>query len=186
MLWFQTLKGSWLAPLNNQLLRWKITANHISVLSGSTAALSFLLAVILNQPVVFVIGIWLHFLLDGLDGSLARASGKHGDAMGVAMDLVFDSVGITTLGLYVSYFNLVNKVAAILFIIVYLLVIYISYRLARVDKEYGFVVRPRLFVLLAILFDYLFAWSLTPGVIYISDVLLIIFIIIGFGKIIKA
>lgn len=146
---------------------------------------SLFFSAIFNIPLIFIIGIWFHLLLDGLDGSLARLSHKKLGAIGLLMDIVFDSIGIATVGLYVLYFNYVSTLTALLFITTYFAVNVISYIFAKTDREYDFVVRPRIFVLIAITLDYVFRLSTTPIVILISNILLIIFSLIGTHRLIK-
>ena len=185
MLRFQAAKDSFLFPLANILLRLNIPANLVSIFSGIVAILSLLFSVIFNTPLIFIIGIWSHLFLDGLDGSLARLSKKKPDANGLIMDITFDSLGIATIGFYALYFNYINILTALLFITTYLSVNMISYIFAKTDREYDFVVRPRIFVLVAITLDYMFSFSTTFTAILISNILLTVFLLIGIKKLYK-
>ena len=185
MLRFQETKDSFLFPLVKILLHLNISANSVSVFSGLVAVFSLFFSVLSNIPLIFIIGIWFHLFLDGLDGSIARLSGKKLSANGLLFDLIFDSMGIVMVGLYVLYFNYVSMLAAITFIITYLGVNIISYIFAKTNQEYDFVIRPRIFVLVAIVIDYVFRYSTTPLIFLISNTLMAIFILIGIKKLYK-
>ena len=146
---------------------------------------SLFLSVIFDTPLIFIIGIWFHLFLDGLDGSLARLSGKKPNTNGLLFDLVFDSVGIAMVALYVLYFAYVSTFTALFFSATYFTVNVISYIFAKTDREYDFVIRPRLFVLIAIAFDYAFSYSTTPTIFLISNILLTIFLLVGIKKLFK-
>lgn len=185
MIRFQVAKDRFLFPLVKLLLRLHISANLISIFSGIVAVISLFFSVIFSTPLIFIIGIWFHLFLDGLDGSLARLSDKKPVATGLLMDLIFDSVGIATIGFYVLYFNYVNILVALIFISAYLGVNTISYVFAKTGKEYDFVVRPRIYVLIALVLDYIFSASITPIIVLVSSGLLVIFFLIGIKKIFK-
>jgi phosphatidylglycerophosphate synthase len=185
MIRFQLMKDNFLMPITNVLSKLHISANLVSVFSGIIAMLSFFLAVKLNNPLVFVVGIWVHLFLDGLDGSLARLSRKKPEALGLVMDIFFDSVGIIAVGCYALYFNYISILTTLVFIASYLGVNVVSYLLARIDKEYDFVIRPRIYILTAIVLDYVFSSSITPIIIAVSNVLLIAFFLIGIKKLFK-
>lgn len=185
MIRFQVAKDRFLFPLVKILLRLHISANLVSIFSGIVAVLSLFFSIVFSIPLVFIIGIWLHQFLDGLDGSLARLSNKKLDANGLFMDLVFDSLGIAMVGFYVLYFNYVGPLIALIFISAYLGVNTISYVFAKTGKEYDFVVRPRIYVLTALVLDYIFSTSITPIIILVSSGLLVIFCLVGIKKIFK-
>lgn len=185
MLCFQASKDALFAPVVNRLLQLGISANLVSILSGLVAALSLFFALKFNTPLIFIVGICFHLLLDGLDGIIARFKSRKSSKIGLAMDLIFDSVGIVTIGLYILYFKYVGATAALLFIIEYLILNATSYIFAITNKEYAFVIRPRIFILAAILFDYIFLYSITPFFIIVSNITLTFFILIGIVKLFK-
>ncbi|MCX6735607.1 MAG: CDP-alcohol phosphatidyltransferase family protein [Candidatus Parcubacteria bacterium] len=185
MLRFQSWKDTFFTPLTGILRKMGISADFISILSGFVAAFSLILSFIFNEPEIFVIGIWFHFFLDGLDGSLARSFGKQNGLSGVATDLAFDNLGIITVGIYLWHFEAINPFFAFFFVFMYSLVNLISYIFAQTGKEYPFVIRPRLFMFLSITIDLLSSYKTVFSVVLILNALLFVFVIIGLFKLFK-
>ena len=179
MIRFQKAKDAFFAPLAKTLSHHNVSPNAVSVLSGAVAGISLVFSIGSEMPVVFVVGIWLHLFLDGLDGVLARAVSKEQGITGLALDLLMDSVGIVTMGFYLSYFGIVSPHIAALFVCSYLTVNAISYVFAKTGREYTFVIRPRIFIIIALTLDYAFLFSATPVIVAISTVLLLFFVVTG-------
>jgi len=181
---FNRRKDKILAPLVQKLLQLNISANTVSFFSGLTALASFFLAFALNIPIIFIIGIWIHLFLDMLDGSVARIS-KKSTAFGLLMDISADSVGIVATGFYLFYFNIVNMQLVLLFLASYLAVNLLLYIFAKTGREYGFILRPRIEIWIAISIDYIFIYSIMPFIILASSALLIFFGSISLFKLVK-
>ena len=118
MYYFQEKKDSFLFPITKPLTKLGISANFVSLTAGTTAVVVLFLALFFDSPLIFIIGIWFHFFLDGLDGSLSRAqAGKGSVTNGLLADLISDSAGIICAGLYLLFFNIISLPVTIIFII---------------------------------------------------------------------
>lgn len=182
MLRFQKMKDAFFVPITNILVQMRVSANTVSIFSGLIALGSLMLALTRNQPIIFIIGIWLHFFLDGLDGALSRAANNKPSTLGVIIDLVSDSVGIFAVGAYLFSFGFSGGIAVLVFLSTYFSINFFSFYFARTGRQFEFIVRPRLYVFLAITLDALFALSVTAPVIFLSNILLSFFTLVGLRK----
>lgn len=184
---FQTVKDASQRPVTQTLGALHITANAVSVMSGTAAVLGLVLALATGSQRIFVAFILLHVVLDGLDGSLARATRKRGaSARGLLFDLVADSVAMVSVGFYLLLFHIVSVPAAWVFLVAYTCVDVLSYQLAKRRKQYVFVVRPLMLIIGLIALDYFFALHTTPIAVLVSDTLLVFFAGLGFFKLANA
>jgi hypothetical protein len=56
-----------------KILSWiGVSPNFIAFLSAFTLISTLIVAVQMLNPLIFIYGLWLHFILDSLDGPLAR------------------------------------------------------------------------------------------------------------------
>ncbi|MBI1834128.1 MAG: hypothetical protein HYR90_04885 [Candidatus Andersenbacteria bacterium] len=149
---FQRYKDRFFLPLVRTLAAWKITANHISFLSGLVAASGLLGALLLHEPTIFLIGLWVHVLLDGIDGALARWQ-KTGPT-GVLVDTAADMVGIASACLYAFLFAHEPYSLILIFFATYASLVFVSLIRDARGFPYTFTVRPRFFVYFFLTLDY--------------------------------
>lgn len=181
---FQKAKGVVLEPLLRLLTALSISANMISFFSAVSAVAGLGAWLGTGETQYFVAGIWIHFLLDGIDGSLARYQKKESVA-GARLDLLADTAGVVATGTFLGASGTVSFFIASLFTGGYLAVNAISEILSIQNKQYVFVIRPRVFIYGALLSDLLFATSLTAQVTFLSTILVIIFTITGIATLLK-
>lgn len=175
-------KNKLLLPILKVLDKLKIKSDHVSYVSAFSAICALTLTIYFNQPIIFAIGIWLHMLLDGIDGALARFQ-KNNSIRGTYIDVICDQVGITTALIFVLYFNIANPINITVFYIFYAIVLIISIYLLYRKSRYEIVYRPRIFFYYALTIDALIFIRFTEIVVFISNILLFVAIILGFYQI---
>jgi len=87
---WQQRKDAWLWPITKALHTLGITPTIVSLLGVVFAWAGLYFSWRLQDGRYFVIALWLHVLLDGLDGALARnhkLTTEHGDVIDIAADL---------------------------------------------------------------------------------------------------
>ncbi len=178
MRWFQCKKDALLSPVVQGLLSLGVTANMVSALSAMAAVGGLFATLATAQPWFIIVGLWAHILLDGLDGSLARAGTPSGDA-GVAADLWADSIGVLCLGLYLTISDLATTAMGALFTVAYLGLNAISFALARRGAQFRFVLRPRILILGGITVDMTFSSAVTPLIVPFANAALGAFVGLG-------
>ncbi|MGD0577085.1 MAG: CDP-alcohol phosphatidyltransferase family protein [Candidatus Staskawiczbacteria bacterium] len=104
---------------------------HISpnlVTFASFASLAGFFYFFIKNPIFAIIFLLLHVLLDGIDGSLARATGKSSRAGGF-LDMLNDHTGMVVAVAAVMYYSMLNPVIGLIYVYIYsLLVVFIIYQ----------------------------------------------------------
>ncbi len=145
----QERKARIFAPLVSFLHAAGISANTVSVVSALIAVLGTAGAVFFQNEWIFVVAIWLHFILDGVDGTLARVQGTAGRT-GLIFDLAADTVGILALSYVLIVFGNVPLFLGSVFGTSYVLLNALSLALMLQGKRYKFVLRPRVYIFCAL------------------------------------
>ena len=169
--WFHVWKDAFFSPVLRFLSANGATPNALSIFSAAVASTGFLFAVFLWQPLWFIGGIWLHLLLDGLDGSLARLL-RSDTLFGSYMDVVCDQVGIISACAYMLVFRIVDPVLVLFFGIFYILVIASSFFLGSIHRPLRYVLRPRIIVFASITAEYFLSISITTPILLTLTLLL--------------
>lgn len=170
---FQSFKAILLKPILFILTALRINANHVSFLSLITAFGSLSYSIYSYNAIYFLIGIWIHIFLDSLDGALARYQNKS-SKIGSFIDVVCDHVGILASGFYLLNFTQVNSSSVLTFIILYTIDIYNLFISNICKNPMKIVFRPRMFVYLIILTDFIFSQSYTSDLLIFLNLILII------------
>ncbi|MEK6265291.1 MAG: CDP-alcohol phosphatidyltransferase family protein [Clostridium sp.] len=97
------------------LVRFKIKPNVITIVAFVIGLFSAIF-ISFNKPIVALILLWVSGLLDALDGSVARLTGKS-SASGAYMDLIFDRMVEAFIILGFAILAPMNYIAYILFYI---------------------------------------------------------------------
>ena len=169
-------------PILKFLNKLKINANHVSFISALTTVVTFSLAIYFVQPLIFIIGIWIHMLLDGIDGALARYQ-KTASVKGTLVDVFGDQFGITLMCVFVVYFSLANIINISVFFVLYTIVIIFSFYFLYKKSRFEIVIRPRIFFYYAATIDVLIYLRFTDIIVLICNVLLLVSIIFGIYQI---
>jgi archaetidylinositol phosphate synthase len=175
MKWLQGIKKvifpEWFLKI---LVRFGITPDLVSLFSLMVVLASFVGAFLLEDPLYFVVGIWLHMFIDGLDGTLARYKNVS-SLRGTFVDAIVDFVGIVATSIVIIVFNFAEPISVLIYTVAYAFVLIISYVLALQKKCYPFVYRPRIVVYATMLLDIIFDRNFTEYAIYFLAGLLLLF-----------
>lgn len=171
-------KAKWLMPLLKLFTKIHIHANHISFLSALVVVASFSFSIYYNQQIIFIFGIWIHMLLDGIDGALARYQ-KTSSFKGSIIDVFSDQFGITFACIFVYYFNIVNTLNISIFFVLYTAVLLFSFYLLYRKTRFEIVIRPRIFLYYAFTIDVLIFIRFTEIIVLIANIFLFVSIILG-------
>jgi len=179
---FQDFKGMFFKPLLYILTALNINANQISILSFCISFISMGYAIYSYNPVYFLVGVWVHIFLDSIDGALARYQNK-ASKIGSFIDVLCDHAGILASGFYMLSFTSVNPLSILLFITLYTVDIYNLFIANVCHKPIAIVFRPRLFVYLALVNDYIFQLNYTNNLLTFLNLILLIQTMLSFIKI---
>lgn len=169
-------------PLLRLLDRLKFKPDYISFISALTTIIAFVLAVYYVQPLIFIIGIWIHLILDGIDGALARYQ-QVASIRGTHVDMFGDQFGITLMCVFAVYFNIANIVNISVFFVLYSIVLIFSLYFLHKKNRFEIVMRPRVFFYYAVTIDVLIYLRFTDIIVLISNILLLGSILFGIYQI---
>ena len=178
----QKIKGVIFYPLLYILTKLRVTANILSFISGMIAITFLVLAITQNRPELFILGIFIHFLLDGLDGSLARFQ-KKDSFYGAFIDMIYDYIGIISASIFILFFNYSNTILVLLYTLLYTLVLVNSLILGYIKRSYKYVLRPRIYIYIALAIDFYYTREITTEVLIITSGLMFLSSIGGIIKI---
>ena len=139
----QKIRGLIFQPLLRLLDRCKITPNHLTFLS-LLSGLAFCF-VFQYSKVTALILLALHVLLDGLDGPLARETGRASNK-GSFTDTTPDQIVVALSTLTLMYFGYIQIIPGGLYIFFYTIVVIFAMIRSSLSIPYSWVVRPRFFV----------------------------------------
>jgi archaetidylinositol phosphate synthase len=149
-------------------------ADHVSALSGCMAVAGLGMAIALQDVFWLVGGIWLHVILDGLDGTLARYQGA-ASQKGAIADAVCDHAGIAAFSAGLIWFGLAEALPAGLLFLLYSSLVASSILLGLRDAAIPFMIRPRLLLYAALTADMTLGTHLLLPALNLSILLLAFF-----------
>lgn len=161
-----------------------LNATILSILSGCVAVASIYISIKFNSPKYFIYGIWLHLFIDALDGTLARFENKV-SPKGVIFDFVADQLGIIASSIYLIYFTPASPANVLIYTALYIFINSCSIVLSYINDPFYFVIRPRIFIFLALTIDYVWQTEISNLMVLIALSVSIIFSIIGAHKLLK-
>ena len=176
----QQLRGRFLNPLLDVLVRWHVTPDTVTLTSG-LCGVAFLPLWLVHQSTIALICLLLHVLLDGLDGPLARHRGT-ASPRGSFVDTFTDQVVVTlvTLAWLIRSPSSLNIGFGGGYIFLYAMVVGMAMVRNALSVPYSWLVRPRFFVFTAIAFEWLSEWRVTLATLVVCDLLLVIKCVSGF------
>ncbi|MFO1094662.1 MAG: CDP-alcohol phosphatidyltransferase family protein [Planctomycetaceae bacterium] len=139
----QQWRGRWLAALLDGLTRCGATADHVTLLSLAAGLAAGGLWFV--NPVLALVGLVLHVLLDGLDGPLARRQ-RVASPRGSFTDTMADQLVVTALIVALMCAGRVSASAGSLFTVLYCAVALFAMARNALQRPYTWVVRPRFLV----------------------------------------
>jgi len=177
----QALRGRLLKPLLMALAGMRITPNHLTLLS-LLMGLAFCPLFLWGPKAAALALLLAHIILDGLDGPLARFTGKASNR-GSFTDTTADQVVVTFSTVTLIHAGDVGVWPGSLYIFFYCLVVIFAMVRSALAIPYSWLVRPRLFVYAWIPLE-LYVWrgSLDP-VLWLFTGLLGIKMVTGFVRI---
>lgn len=180
------LKMKIFAPLLKILDKLKVKPNYVSVFSVLTVIASFALAVNYWNPLFFIIGMWVHLIIDGIDGTLARFQ-KSDNINGAIFDVISDHFGIIFFCIFVVIFGFANVYNVSILFLLYSIIIAISLYFLKKNISFVFVLRPRIYLFGAVTYDYIIFIGFTELIAFLANILMVLSIFIAFYqlKIIK-
>jgi phosphatidylglycerophosphate synthase len=117
---FKNGRTKWLNPIARFIANLGITADMVSIL-GFIMVFGFVYFIERN-PYTAMVFLLLHVLIDGIDGPVARVTGKEGN-MGAFLDIMCDHTGIFVATAGLVYYGLVNGLVGLTYIYIYTIMI---------------------------------------------------------------
>jgi phosphatidylglycerophosphate synthase len=167
----QQIRARMLQPALVTLTASRVSPDHLTAMS-LMFGLAFAPSWYLQSYTVAIICLWLHVILDGLDGPLARHQ-QCESPRGSFTDSFCDQivVSVVTIMMMISPPR-ISVVAGSLYLVVYTGVLAIAMVRNSLQIPYSWLVRPRLFVFVAIPLQLAGIPHLINSVIWISNALL--------------
>jgi len=179
--WNQALRGRMLEPLLRLLARWGMRGGHVTFLS-MLAGLLYCPFFLTGHKVTAWVMLFLHVLLDGLDGPLARFRGQASDR-GSFTDTMADQVVVTATALTMMQAGAASAWAGGSYVFLYAIVVAFAFARNAMAAPYSWLFRPRFLVFLWFAVDaYVYPGSLDL-VLWISSGILGVKCLSGFVKI---
>lgn len=140
----QELRGRLFGPMLGLLVKLKITANHLTLLSLVTG-LAFCPVFLWGSKVAAFLLLVAHVLLDGLDGPLARYTGRASNK-GSFTDTMADQIVVTFATVAMIHAGRAGIWPGSLYIFFYSLVVAFAMVRNALAIPYSWLVRPRFLV----------------------------------------
>lgn len=181
---FQKVRDGLAGPLVRLLIRCRVTADLISLLSLlQLVPFGYLLLTAENPPQIAIasVFVWLHVILDALDGPIARTTGTAGPA-GAFTDMCVDHSGMLITTCLLTAAGLVNPTSAVAYVSSYTVAIAFTIWLNMIGHPFKFVIRTK-YLLYALVTAYgLFDVNLIDQTVVVFCVIHVCFTIAGFCK----
>jgi phosphatidylglycerophosphate synthase len=177
----QELRGRWLRPLLAALARLRITPNQLTLLSLVTGLAFCPVFLWVSKPAA--LGLLLaHVLLDGLDGPLARFTGK-ASSRGSFTDTSTDQIVITFSTITMIHSGYAGIWPGVLYLFCYTTVVIFAMVRSAMTIPYAWLVRPRFLVYAWFPIEIYWWRGSLNGLLWIATGLLAAKMLTGFFKI---
>ena len=181
---FQKIRDVVLGPLVRLLIRCRVTADLISLLSLlQLVPFGYLLLAAENSQQVGIasIFVWLHVALDALDGPIARTTGTSGPA-GAFTDMCVDHSGMLITTCLLTAAGLVDPTAAVAYAASYTVAIGFTIWLNVIGQPFKLVIRTQ-YLLYGLITAYgIFGENLMAPAVVVFCVVHVGYAILGFCK----
>ena len=144
----QEYRGSLFRPLLVLLARCGVTPNHLTLLS-LLSGLAFCPLFLWGQTLASFVALLAHAVLDGLDGPLARFTGKSSN-QGSFADTASDQVVVTLTTVTMMHAGYAGLWSGVLYLFFYSIVVIFAMVRNALAIPYSWLVRPRFFVYVCI------------------------------------
>jgi archaetidylinositol phosphate synthase len=180
----QKVRDGLFGPLVRLLIRCRVTADLISLLSLLQLVPFGYLLLTAEDPQQIAIAsvfVWLHVILDALDGPIARTTGTAGPA-GAFTDMCVDHSGMLITTCILTAAELINPTAAVAYVSSYTVAVAFTIWLNMIGHPFKLVIRTK-YLLYALVTVYgLFAANFIGQAVVLFCVIHVIFAIAGFCK----
>ena len=139
----QDIRGKLFSPLISVLISLGVKPNHLTFLSLLAGIGFFLLFPYSRIGALFLLA--FHVFLDGLDGPLARKTGRASN-QGSFTDTTADQIVVALSTLSLIYYGYLNIIPGGLYIFLYTMVVIFAMVRSSLMIPYSWVVRPRFYV----------------------------------------
>ena len=184
---FQKIRDGLFGPLVRLLVRCRVTADLISLLSLlQLVPFGYLLlkAESPQQVGIASIFVWLHVILDALDGAVARSMGTAGSA-GAFTDMCVDHSGMLITACILTAAELVSPTAAVAYVSSYTVAVAFTIWLNMIGQPFKLVIRTK-YLLYGLVTGYgIFGVNLITQAVVVFCVIHVFFAIAGFCKLRK-
>ena len=138
-----------------------VPPNFIASLSSIVIIGGLVASFIHTSTNIFLVSLWVHFLLNAIDGPLARFQNKASND-GAITDSLTDYLGVLVTTIFVGLFSSVSTTLLILFVVFYLIEVYniLISNLLSSQLEFGF--KPRFILYAVTTVDVLFNMTYLP------------------------
>lgn len=181
---FQKVRDGLFGPLVRLLIRYRVTADLISLLSlMQLVPFGYLLLTAENpqQIAIASVFVWLHVILDALDGPIARTTGTAGPA-GAFTDMCVDHSGMLITTCILTAAEFINPTAAVAYVSSYTVAVAFTIWLNMIGHPFKLVIRTK-YLLYALVTAYgLFDVNFIGTAVVLFCVIHVIFAVAGFCK----
>lgn len=171
-------KSACLQPLMKVFSYFGFTPDGLSIFGAVIAFLGFGLSFALDDAFYFFAGVWLHMLIDGFDGTLARFLGKV-QLKGSFVDVVADHVVIILASIFIFYFSGADFLGVFLYTIFYTFIQFAAFILNYVGRPYEALFRPRIYLYLGFSADLFFGTDSVNIILYTCALVMFLFVVQG-------
>lgn len=181
---FQKIRDAVFGPLVRLLIRCRVTADLISLLSLlQLVPFGYLLLTAENTQQVGIasIFVWLHVALDALDGPIARSTGTSGPA-GAFTDMCVDHSGMLITTCLLTAAKLIDPAVAVAYASSYTVAVTFTIWLNMIGQSFKLVIRTK-YLLYALVTAYgIFGGNLIAPAVVMFCVIHVCYVILGFCK----
>jgi archaetidylinositol phosphate synthase len=181
---FQKVRDGLSGPLVRLLIRCRVTADLISLLSLlQLVPFGYLLLTAENSQQIAVASafVWLHVILDALDGPIARTTGTAGPA-GAFTDMCVDHSGMLITTCLLTAAELINPTAAVAYVSSYTVAVAFTIWLNMIGHPFKLVIRTKYLLYVLVTAYGLFDVNFIGQAVVLFCVIHVIFAIAGFCK----
>ncbi|MCH2038384.1 MAG: CDP-alcohol phosphatidyltransferase family protein [Rickettsiales bacterium] len=180
MKWGQDIRATMLKPLLLLLVKCRITADILtllSLLSGLAGAIALYHSVPLGLSLIL-----LHVIFDGIDGPLARMTQTDSNE-GSFTDTMSDQLVIAAVGVVLIDLQIVSALAGLLYILSYTVVVGFAMVRNALAIPYSWLIRPRFMVYVWLPVEFYLLEGSLVYLLYLFSLMLIYKSITGFVRI---
>ena len=170
---FQIYKDAALAPVIEMLAGLGVTPFMVTMVSATVVTAGLALSWFAGRPLLFIVALWLHVFLDGVDGALARRQTP--EPTGGMADALADAIGVVAASIFLLLATQIPWSLVVAYTTLYLVVLATAIMRSRQGRPYLFVVRPRLLVYVALSADVLLVTAYTGPLLYLLTAILALF-----------